>query len=51
MAVAGFVVVMGLLHFQDPRSFGVKGPKEGKQYFYPVGSRSPPTASSSRPRP
>ena len=26
---------MGLLHFQDPRSFGVKGPKEGKQYFYP----------------
>jgi tetratricopeptide (TPR) repeat protein len=26
---------MGLLHFQDPRSFGVKGPREGKQYFYP----------------
>ena len=24
-----------MLHFQDPRSFGVKGPKEGKQYFYP----------------
>ena len=35
VAVAGFVIVMGLLHFQDPRSFGVKGPKEGKQYFYP----------------
>ena len=35
MAVAGFVVVMGLLHSQDPRSFGVKGPREGKQYFYP----------------
>ena len=35
VAVAGFVVVMGLLHSQDPRSFGVKGPKEGKQYFYP----------------
>ncbi len=35
VAVAGFVVVMGLLHFQDPRSFGVKGPREGKQYFYP----------------
>ena len=35
VAVVGFVVVMGLLHFQDPRSFGVKGPKEGKQYFYP----------------
>ena len=33
--VAGFVAVMGLLHSQDPRSFGVKGPKEGKQYFYP----------------
>ncbi len=33
--VAGFVAVMGLLHFQDPRSFGVKGPREGKQYFYP----------------
>ncbi len=35
VAVAGFVVVMGLLHFQDPRSYGVKGPREGKQYFYP----------------
>jgi tetratricopeptide (TPR) repeat protein len=35
VAVAGFIVVMGLLHFQDPRSFGVKGPKEGKRYFYP----------------
>ena len=35
VAVAGFVVLMGLLHLQDPRSFGVKGPKEGKQYFYP----------------
>ena len=33
--VVGFVAVMGLLHFQDPRSFGVKGPKEGKQYFFP----------------
>ena len=32
---AGFVVLMGLLHSQDPRSFGVKGPKEGKKYFYP----------------
>ena len=30
VAVAGFVVLMGLLHFQDPRSFGVKGP-EGRQ--------------------
>jgi tetratricopeptide (TPR) repeat protein len=35
LPVVGFVVVMGLLHFQDPRSMGVKGPKEGKQYFYP----------------
>jgi tetratricopeptide (TPR) repeat protein len=35
VAVAGFVVLMGFLHFQDPRSFGVKGPSEGKQYFYP----------------
>src|SRR6516225_8383198 len=35
VAVVGFVVMMGLLHAQDPRSFGVKGPKEGKAYFYP----------------
>lgn len=34
-AVAAFVVIMALLHSQDPRSFGVKGPKEGKTYFYP----------------
>ncbi len=34
-AVAAFVVLMGLLHSQDPRSFGRKGPKEGKTYFYP----------------
>uniref|UniRef100_UPI003F94952E multiheme c-type cytochrome n=1 Tax=Mycobacterium sp. TaxID=1785 RepID=UPI003F94952E len=33
--VVGFVAIMGLLHSQDPRSFGVKGPKEGKQYFFP----------------
>ena len=35
VAVVGFVVLMGLLHREDPRAFGVKGPKEGKQYFYP----------------
>jgi len=35
VAVAGFVVLMGLLHFQDPRSYGVKGPKDSKQYLYP----------------
>ncbi|MEJ7639519.1 MAG: multiheme c-type cytochrome [Singulisphaera sp.] len=33
--VAVFVVLMGLLHAQDPRSFAVRGPKQGKQYFYP----------------
>jgi tetratricopeptide (TPR) repeat protein len=33
--VVGFVAIMGLLHSQDPRSFGVRGPKEGKRYFYP----------------
>jgi tetratricopeptide (TPR) repeat protein len=35
VAVVGFVVLMGVLHREDPRAFGVKGPKEGKQYFYP----------------
>ncbi len=30
-----FIGVMGLLHSQDPRSFGVKGPSEGKKYFLP----------------
>ena len=35
VGVVGFVAVMGILHREDPRSFGVKGPKEGKQYFYP----------------
>jgi len=33
--VAAFVIVMGVLHTQDPRSFGVKGPREGKRYFFP----------------
>lgn len=35
VAVAGFVLAMGFLHSKDPRSFGVKGPKEGRQYFFP----------------
>jgi len=35
IGVVGFVVLMGLLHSQDPRSFGVKGPKEGKAYSFP----------------
>jgi tetratricopeptide (TPR) repeat protein len=33
--VAVFVVAMGLLHSKDPSSFGVKGPREGKKYFFP----------------
>jgi tetratricopeptide (TPR) repeat protein len=35
LVVAVFVAAMGMLHSQDPRAFGVKGPKEGKQYFFP----------------
>jgi hypothetical protein len=35
VAVAGFVLAMGLLHAHDPRSFGAKGPKEGRKYFFP----------------
>ena len=35
VAVVGFVVLMGYMHREDPRAFGVEGPKEGKQYFYP----------------
>ena len=29
------IVAMGLLHFQEPRRFGVKGPTEGAKYFFP----------------
>ena len=39
MPVAGFVAVMGLLHFQDPRSFGVKGPRGGQAVLLSVRSR------------
>lgn len=35
VAVAAFIVLMAILHREDPRAFGVTGPKEGKQYFYP----------------
>ena len=35
LAVAGFVAAMALLHSQDPRTYGVKGPKDGEQYFFP----------------
>ena len=35
-ALVGVVVVaMGLLHSQEPRRFGVKGPGEGAKYFFP----------------
>src|SRR5262249_54526900 len=33
--VAAFVLAMRLLHSQDPRSFGVKGPREGARDFSP----------------
>ncbi len=29
------VVAMGVLHSQEPRRFGVKGPSEGAKYFFP----------------
>ena len=34
-AVGVVVVAMGLLHSQEPRRFGVKGPSEGAKYFFP----------------
>lgn len=34
-SVAVFVLAMGLLHSHDPRSYAVRGPKEGRQYFFP----------------
>ena len=34
--VAGFVVLMALLHAQDPRSFGVAGPEAGQAVLLPV---------------
>ncbi len=33
--VALGVLAMGLLHAQEPRKFGVKGPSEGSKYFFP----------------
>jgi tetratricopeptide (TPR) repeat protein len=35
LIVGAAVVAMALLHSHDPRSFGVKGPREGKRYFFP----------------
>ncbi|WP_435022205.1 multiheme c-type cytochrome [Tundrisphaera sp. TA3] len=35
-AVVGVVVVaMGILHTQEPRRFGTKGPRDGAKYFFP----------------
>jgi len=33
--VAALVVVMGVLHTADPSNYAVKGPREGKKYFFP----------------
>jgi tetratricopeptide (TPR) repeat protein len=33
--VVAFVVVMGLLHKTDPRLLTLRGPREGKRYFFP----------------
>ncbi len=33
--VAAGVVAMGLLHAQEPKKFGAKGPIEGSKYFFP----------------
>ncbi|MFM7316503.1 MAG: multiheme c-type cytochrome [bacterium] len=33
--VAAMVVVMGVLHTADPSNYAVKGPREGKKYFFP----------------
>jgi tetratricopeptide (TPR) repeat protein len=35
LVVGAAVLAMILLHTHDPRSFGVKGPREGKHYFFP----------------
>ena len=34
-SVVAFVVLMGLLHSQDPRQFAARGPREGRKYFRP----------------
>ena len=38
--VGGVVVVMVLLHSQDPRKWNVAGPKEGEKYFKPSLART-----------
>jgi tetratricopeptide (TPR) repeat protein len=37
---AGFAVAMIALHSQDPKKWGVVGPKEGEKYFYPSLART-----------
>jgi tetratricopeptide (TPR) repeat protein len=39
-AVAAFVAVMLVLHAQDPRRWGLTGPREGAVYFEPSRSRT-----------
>jgi tetratricopeptide (TPR) repeat protein len=38
--VVAFVALMAALHSQDPRAYGVKGPKEGLVYFFPSEART-----------
>ena len=35
VAIGVVVLGMGLLHSQEPKRFGVKGPSEGAKYFFP----------------
>jgi tetratricopeptide (TPR) repeat protein len=35
LGVAAAVLAMVFFHAQDPRSYGVKGPREGRRYFFP----------------
>jgi tetratricopeptide (TPR) repeat protein len=39
-AVAAFVVVMAVMHSQDPRKWYAVGPKEGERYFEPSKTRT-----------
>ncbi len=35
VVVAGFILAMTLLHSHDPNLVGIKGPRQGKRYFFP----------------
>lgn len=35
VVVAGFILAMTLLHSHDPNLAGIKGPRQGKRYFFP----------------